>query len=184
MTQDPFVGSPFKGLSFAGANDDKLDVPREVTVNDKWIGYMNVRVLGEVQQHHGGRITHLRFLPDTVTQTVTMVPGVQIDYGAVAVDFTDTEAGATVNMRLALKRFELQKHPNRVRVFPVIERVGDDGRTYLALDVKNSTTRPTKKLKKGPGKATPAPQGPDACSLPTEIDHRTDEKQHPPGTTN
>lgn len=149
MAIDPFKGSPFKDLAFAGELDDLMEVAREITMNEKWQGYLNQRVINELNTRYPGRLSHLRFIPDKEQGMVIILPASEGDYGAVELDYTSTESGAFINLRLALKRFTLQKQENRVRVFTITERQGDDGQGYPAFVVKNHETRPTRKLKKG-----------------------------------
>jgi hypothetical protein len=141
------AGSPFPGLSFAGELDDLASLPMEVTISDKWVGYINGRVLANLNELHAGRLSHLRFLPDKAEGHVIIVPGEQGEYGAEKLEYSPTENGATVNLRLAVKRFDLAKQTGRNRVFEVFEKKAPDGSTYLAFLVKDSETRPARKVK-------------------------------------
>lgn len=157
MASDPTKGSPFPGLSFAGELDDLQELGREVTMTEDWLGCFNLPLISLLNINHGGRVSYLRFLPAPDEGIVIMVPCSKDDYGAMELKYSETEKGVLVNLRLAVKRFDLPRQAGRVRVFPVVDRQAQDGKTYLAFDLKNGTTRPARKLKKEPPKtAKPA----------------------------
>ncbi|HLN62692.1 MAG TPA: hypothetical protein VK464_14190 [Symbiobacteriaceae bacterium] len=139
------AGSPFPGLTFAGELDDLEDLEFEVTMTERWLGYLNLRVVQELNRLHPGRISHLRFLPDTAEGVVIIIPAGEKEYGACELGYSDTENAATVNLRRAVKRFKLEKKAGRVRVFPVIEKNAPNGDKFLAFIVKNTETRPAKR---------------------------------------
>ncbi|MFZ5824555.1 MAG: hypothetical protein ACOY94_09525 [Bacillota bacterium] len=150
MSVDPTRGSPFPGLKFAGELDDLQDLKEEITMNEDWTGYLNQLVLNKLNENHPGRLSHLRFLPDPSTGIVILVPAQSPDeYGATEIRYTETENGALVNLRRAVQRLKVQKLAGRIRVFPVVARTAPDGKTYLAFVVKNSKSRPARKLKPG-----------------------------------
>ena len=148
MSVDPSKGSPFPGLIFAGELDDLANQKLEITMTEDWVGYLNQRTLVTLNANHPGRLSHLRFLPDPDQGMVIMVPAQgESEYGAVEIRYTGTEHGAEVNLRRAVQRLKMQKQAGRIRVFPVVERTAPDGTTYLAFVVKNSKTRPARKVK-------------------------------------
>ncbi|HEY3367721.1 MAG TPA: hypothetical protein VGK74_21905 [Symbiobacteriaceae bacterium] len=149
MAVDPQAGSPFPGLTFAGDLDDLEGLPLEVTMNDLWIGFLGQKMMVELNRLHPGRLAYLRFIPDTAAGMVIIVPGTSsTEYGAVEIQYSETENGAQANLRQALLRLKVVRQPGRVRIFPVITRQAPDGNSYLAFVVKDSATRPARKLKK------------------------------------
>lgn len=76
---------------------------------------------------------------------VIMVPTANAnEYGAVPVEYTETENGATVGIRLAVKRCNVKAQKGRTHVFPITRRAAPDGKVYLAFVVKDAATRPVK----------------------------------------
>lgn len=161
MPIDPRVGSPFAGLAFAGELDEFQTQLLEVTMTDRWKGYLNQRVLNEFNQLYPGRLAFLRFIPDPDQGMVIMVPTANgSDYGAMPVEYTDTENGAFVNVRLAVKRCNVVTIRGRTHVFPVTRRTGGDNKPYLAFVVKDAATRPSRQRART--------QQAEAASQPTE----------------
>lgn len=141
--------SPFPGLTFAGELDDLESAPLEIPMNADWIGYINVRILAMIQALISYQLRYLRFLPNVEEGCVILVPTKDAQaYGAEEVKYSETEKGATVNLRLAVKRFNLQKSKDRVRIFAVFEKKAPSGERFLAFRVKESGTRPARKMKK------------------------------------
>lgn len=152
---DPRVGSPFPGLTFAGELDDLQTLPMEVTMTEDWKGWLNGKVLNEAKTIYGGSLTHFRFLPDVGAGQVVLVPARdEKEYGAVAVQYSPTMNGAEVNLRWALKRFPYKWPKERVYAFPVVTRTAPNQRQYLALVVKDPAARPARKRSASP--AAPA----------------------------
>lgn len=164
--KDP-KASPFPGLTIAGEHDDLVDLPNEITMTEDWIGWLNQLLLSNINENSPGRLSHVLFVPDTEAGEVIIMRCNHNNYGATEVKYTETENGATVNLRLALKRFKLQKQPGRIRVFPVTERKAPDGQICVAFSVKNSETRPARKRKKKEGASATATAKP-AESKPAE----------------
>lgn len=185
MAVNATQGSPFPGLNFAGELDDIEELANEITMTEDWLAYLNRRLLVMSNANHPGRLTHVRFLPDIETGEVIMVPCGKDDYGAEELKYSETENGASVNLRLAVKRFRLQKQSGRVRVFPVTERKAPDGQVYLAFVVKNSGTRPARKLKKSQqaGAAGPAKPGEAKPEEAKPVEAKPGEAQQTPQPT-
>lgn len=119
-------------------------------MNDTWLGYFNQKVLYAMNRLHPGRLAFLRFIPDPEEGMVIMVPGTdENEYGAVPLQYYQTENRARVNLRRALIRMKVPRLPGRIRVFPLVTRTAPNGKTYFALVVKEHTTRPNRKAKSG-----------------------------------
>lgn len=174
MTMDPHANSPFPGLSFAGEWDDLSELKMEIAMTEDWQGYLNRLVLVKQNELFPGRLNYVRFLPVPEAGEVIVVPADDPEeYGATEVKYTETETGAWVNLRLALKRLRVNKLQGRVRIFKVVERTAPNGKVYLAFVVKNSTTRPARKLKL-PAHPTAGPADPPSAETAATV-------QDPPG---
>lgn len=139
--------SPFPGLFVSGELDDLESLPLEVVVTDKWVGYFNQRIIADLNQRHPGRISYVRLVPDVAEGMVIILPAKdENEYGAVAIDYTDTEAGASVNVRRPMQKLKADRVEGRLRVCQVVTRQAPNGDEYLAFVVKGSTTRPARKV--------------------------------------
>lgn len=156
---DPHVGSPFPGLSFAGELDDMNETPLEVTMSERYEGYMNFRTLELFEPLVSGKLLFLRFLPDVEQGEVIMVPGSSAnEYGATPVNYTPTLNGAEINLRLAVKRMRFPVMKGRTYTFPVSTRRAPDGKVYPVLKIKEAESRPTRKVRQnGSASAEAAP---------------------------
>lgn len=153
LQPEPFqTAEAFPGLVIAGELDDLNGLPKEVTMTEDWMLYMNAWVMSELGATYEPRPAWLRFLPDPATKDVIVLPAKDgNEYGAQEVRYVETENGATVNVRLALKKLQVPRLPDRVRIFPVITRKGNDGKMYVAFSVKDGSTRPVQKRKPADG---------------------------------
>jgi len=143
---DPSDGSPFPGLSFAGPLDDLQDHALAITMRWNWRGYLNVRVLGELNQRFAGRIRYMRFLPEPERGLVIIIPTCDSrEYGAIPVDYEARGSGAMVSLRRAVMPFGLTRQCDRNYVFPVKTRTAPDGRVFLAFQVPDAETRPVRR---------------------------------------
>lgn len=151
---DPGAGSPFPGLKFAGELDDLNEIPLEVTMADRYEGYLNTRVLDLFNPLVNGKLLHLRFIPDPQAGEVIMVPS-QSDkeYGATPLNYTPTTNGAEVNLRLAIKRMRFPIMKGRTYTFPVSTRTAPNGQVYPVLVVKDAENRPTRRPRQRPAAA-------------------------------
>jgi|GEM_PF-2530355 len=145
------VDSPFPGLRWATSADDVTSMKMEMTMSEKNEGYLNLRLLSALSSGFSGRLTHLGFIPDPENGQVIMVPLPARQAGVDGVEelkYSDTENGATVNLRLALLQMKVEPKKGRVIAFPVVTRTAPNGVDYLALDTRALTTRPSRSAKK------------------------------------
>jgi hypothetical protein len=156
---DPRISAAFPNLRIAGPLDDIEAAPLEVTMTEDWIGYLNIAVMGKMNELCPSRITHVQLLPDVKSNLVILVPCEPTDYGAAELKYSATEAGALVNLRLAVQALKVTKLANRVRIFKVTTRPGSDGLTYVAFSTKSPKSRPAKVLKKEEGPTKSESQG-------------------------
>lgn len=145
---DPRISPAFPNLRVAGELDDLEATPMEIAMTEDWIGYLNVAVVGKMNELSPTRFTHVQLIPDPAANMVMLVPCESTAYGATEVKFSPTEAGALLNLRVAVQALKVTKLSNRVRIFKVTTRPGADGRSYVAFSTKPSISRPAKILKK------------------------------------
>lgn len=136
----------FPGLVVAGELDDLQDMPLEVSMTDDWLAYFNLRVMTEAGRLMVGRINYVLLVPDPVAGQVMILQAKDKDqYGATEVKYVETENGAWINLRLAMKQLGVSRQKDRVRIFPVTFRPGADDKKYLALSIKEGVSRPVQK---------------------------------------
>ncbi len=135
--------SPIPGLTIAGPDDLKALQPQEVHMDDRWLVYLNAKVLEMLGASSRRRISHVRFVPDVSGGLLYILPCRAEDYGATPLTYTPTGNGARVSLYLALRRFDLPREKGKVRAFEVRMRPVMGSGTFLALDVRTSRLIPS-----------------------------------------
>lgn len=149
MPTDPTKGCPFPGLSYAGPMDDVKAMDLEIPMSESWLGYLNERLMMELQRLHPNHpLRYVQFVPDVAGAQTMIVPAAdEHAYGAVKVEYSPTENNATINMRTAVQAHRLPVLKGRTRVFQVTFRKGSDGKEYLAVMINDRESRPAQKRK-------------------------------------
>lgn len=162
--------SPIPGLKVAGPND-LIELLKLVAVMDyRWITWLNQRVLDAIEKNWSRRLTHLKFLPDVENGLLYVLPALKEEYGALPLDYSPAEGGATISLYLPLIRFDLRREEGRNREFDLVTRQVA-GVTYMAFDVVNSRSVPARRRReKAATETTPAA---DAAAAESDGDGST-----------
>lgn len=158
----------------------------EFTVNKRRSGYINPLVMRSARGLWGGHLGHLKFLPIAEQGLVIVLPALEGELGAEAIQLSETQNAGWVNLYGALHEFPLRFTGNRRLRLPflTIETTDEGGapRPVGVLQVQNPETKPrtTRKAKSRRAKAPPAPAaGPDPSPSPNPGPGPADSTEQP-----